>query len=142
MIVSAKGRYALRVMVSLAKSEGRVVPLKEIAQNEAIPHKFLENIMTELAKAGLVEGSRGKNGGYRLTRPPERYTVAEILNVTELSFAQTGCSHTGSSGGGCAEKDDGGCPRADVCPTLPMWQAFDETVNEFFSRYTLESLIK
>ena len=62
MIVSAKGRYALRVMVYLAKSEGRVVPLKEIAANEAIPHKFLENIMTELAKAGLVEGSRGKNG--------------------------------------------------------------------------------
>lgn len=142
MIVSAKGRYALRVMVYLAKKGQSVVPLKEIAKTETIPYKFLENIMTELAKAGLVESMRGKNGGYRLTRAPQEYTVAEILNVTEASFASTGCSNAGTAGGSCAEKDENGCPRAEVCPTLPMWKAFDETVNAFFSQYTLESLIK
>lgn len=141
MMISAKGRYALRVMVELAKNGEEFVSLKEISQQESIPHKFLENIMTELAKAGLVESSRGKNGGYRLTRPPKDYTVAEILSVTEVSFAAVGCSETGSVGSGCSETNEQGCSRADVCPTLPMWKALDETVNAFFEQYTLESLL-
>lgn len=141
MIISAKGRYALRSMVELAKNGENFTSLKEITQKEAIPHKFLENVMTELAKAGLVESTRGKNGGYRLTRAPKDYTVAEILNVTELSFATVGCSETDSSGAGCSETDEKGCPRASVCPTLPMWKALDETVNSFFEQYTLESLL-
>ena len=142
MIISAKGRYALRAMVELAKNGENFTSLKEIAVRESIPHKFLENVMTELAKAGLVESTRGKNGGYRLTRPPKEYTVAEILGVTEVSFAAVGCSETDSAGGGCSESGANGCARAGVCPTLPMWKALDETVNAFFRQYTLESLLQ
>ncbi len=141
MIISAKGRYALRAMVILAQNGENFSSLKEIAVTEKIPHKFLESVMTELAKAGLVESSRGKNGGYRLTRKPQDYTVAEILRVTEISFASVGCSETDSSGTGCSETDSEGCSRAHCCPTLPMWRALDETVNAFFEKYTLESLL-
>lgn len=141
MIVSAKGRYALRVMIVLANNGNKYASLKDIAKDEKIPHKFLENIMTELAKAGLVESSRGKSGGYRLSRKPEDYTVAEILKVTEISFASVGCSETGNAGSGCSETDESGCTRAGICPTLPMWKALDETVNTFFGQYTLKSFL-
>lgn len=137
MIISAKGRYALRVMVELAKCGNAYVSLKDIAEQESIPHKFLENIMTELVKAGLVESVRGKKGGYRLTRPPKDYTVADILCVTEAPFSVVGCTASDLAHSG--EKD--GCPRAQTCPTLPMWKALDETVTEFFKQYTLESLL-
>ncbi len=128
-------------MVILAQNGEIFSSLKEIASEEKIPHKFLESVMTELAKAGLVESSRGKNGGYRLTRKPEEYTVAEILRITEVSFASVGCSETNNAGAGCSETDSEGCARANVCPTLPMWRALDETVNSFFENYTLGSLL-
>lgn len=132
MIVSAKGRYALRVMIVLAaRGKGEPVPLKELSDEEDIPHKFLEQIMTELAKAGLVESARGKNGGYRLTRPASDYTAAEILRVTETSFAAASCT---------AEEAD--CPRAEKCPTLPLWQALDDAVDGVLKKYTLEDLSK
>lgn len=132
MIVSAKGRYALRVMISLAAKGGNeTVSLKELAAGEEIPHKFLETIMTELAKAGLVESARGKNGGYRLTRAPSLCTAADILRVTETSFAAAACTH-----------EDADCPRAEKCPTLPMWRALDEAVDGVLTRYTLEDLVK
>lgn len=142
MIVSAKGRYALRIMIYLAKSSGSVVPLKAMAKAEAIPHKFIENIMTELVKAGLVESTRGKNGGYRLTRPSTEYTVAQILSVTEMPFTYVGCPNVSSAENDCVETNKNECPRAEFCPTLPMWKALDETLNKFFSQYTLESLTK
>lgn len=127
MIVSTKGRYALRIMTALAGKE-EFSSLKEIAQDEGIPHKYSENIMTALAKAGLVEGSRGKNGGYKLTRKPSEYTLAEILKTTETSFAVSSCT--------------GECERAEFCPTQPIWRALDDMVNDFLSRYTLEDLMK
>jgi len=132
MIISAKGRYALRAMIALAENGTEFSSLKEIAKTEDIPHKFLENVMTELTKAGLVESSRGKMGGYRLTRTPAEYTVADILEVTELSFSAVECTKTG--------KED--CPFSETCPTLPMWRELDETVNAFFRRYTLQSFLK
>ncbi len=129
MIISAKGKYALRVMIALAaRKGGRPVPLKELAAEEEIPRKFLEQIMTELAKAGLVKSVRGKNGGFLLTRPPQTYTAAEILHVTETSLAAAECSGSGE------------CPRADVCPTLPMWRALDEAMDELLKKYTLAEL--
>ena len=134
MIVSTKGSYALRIMTELA---GRSEPasLKELALKQGIPHKYSENIMTELAKAGLVLSSRGKAGGYRLARRPEEYTVAEILRVTETSITAVSCTDT------CTEENETACPHAGVCPTLPMWRALEETVNEFFTRYTLADLL-
>lgn len=130
MIVSAKGRYALRVMIALAaRKRGSPVPLKELAAEEEIPRKFLEQIMTELAKAGLVESARGKNGGYLLTRSPEECTAADILHVTETSLASAECTGNGD------------CPRAKICPTLPMWKALDEAMDELLKKYTLADLL-
>lgn len=127
MTVSAKGRYALRVMAELAKSEG-YRSLKDIAAEQDIPHKYAENIMTSLVKAGFIEATRGKNGGYRLARSPEEYTVAEILAQTESSMTAAACT-----GADC-------CPRACSCTTLPIWKGLDDTVNEYLSRYTLADL--
>ncbi len=132
-MISTKGRYALRVMVALAENRtDGYVSLKKIAEEEVIPHKYLESIMTALAKAALVEGSRGKSGGYRLSRPPERYTVLEILQTTETSLSSVSCTENGGNG----------CRRADGCPTLPMWRELDKTVKEFFSAYSLADLVK
>ncbi len=132
MIVSAKGRYALRVMIALAARGGtKPAPLKELAAEEEIPYKFIEGIMTELVKAGLVESVRGKNGGYRLTRPPEECTAADILRVTESSFAAAECAGK-----------DADCPRAQTCPTLPMWRALDEAMEALLKKYTLLELAK
>lgn len=131
MIVSTKGRYAIRVMLALAERGNEFVSLKEVAADQEIPHKYTESIMTLLVKAGLVEGSRGKNGGYRLSRPPEDYTAAEILKVTETSFSAVSCT----------ESEVNTCPRAARCPTLPMWRALDETVMNFLSGYTLADLL-
>ena len=90
MIVSTKGRYALRVMVCLAqKAPGEYIPLKEIAEAEHISQKYLEAIMTTLSKAGFVDAVHGKGGGYRLNRSPEGYTIGSILKLTEgLSCSQ------------------------------------------------------
>ena len=128
MIVSTRGEYALRLMVALAGKED-FSPLREISLANNIPHKYAENIMTALVKAELVEGSRGKYGGYRLNRPPEAYSVAEILETIESSFSVTSCSK------------DGSCPHADTCSTLPIWRGLDETVHAYLSRYTLKDLI-
>lgn len=88
MMVSSRGRYALRVMADLAENEknGAFIPLKEIAEREELSLKYLESIMTTLSKAGLVEGAHGKGGGYRLKRKPEEYRVSEILKLTEGSL--------------------------------------------------------
>lgn len=131
MIVSAKGRYALRVMIALAaRGNHEPVPLKQLAAEEEIPYKFLESIMCELTKADLVESARGKNGGYRLTRPPEECSAADILRVTETSFAAAAC--TGK---------DADCPRAEKCPTLPMWRALDLAVDDLLKKYSLKDFI-
>lgn len=99
MMVSSRGRYALRVMADLAENEknGAFIPLKEIAEREELSLKYLESIMTTLSKAGLVEGAHGKGGGYRLKRKPEEYRVSEILKLTEGSLAPVSCVE-----GGCA----------------------------------------
>ena len=88
MIVSTKGRYALRVMVNFAqRGREEYIPLKEIAESEGISQKYLESIMTTLSKAGFVDAVHGKGGGYRLNRTPEEYTVGSILKLTEGSLA-------------------------------------------------------
>ena len=88
MIVSTKGRYALRVMVCFAQRGGNeYIPLKEIAESEGISQKYLESIMTTLSKAGFVDAVHGKGGGYRLNRPPEEYTIGSILKLTEGSLS-------------------------------------------------------
>ena len=132
MIVSTKGRYALRVMVYLAQhSDSDFTPLKEIAESEGISQKYLESIMSTLSKANFVDAVHGKGGGYRLNRPPEGYTIGGILKLTEGSLATVSCTTQGPSA----------CSRSTCCSTLPMWERLDKMIDEFFEGITLEDLL-
>ena len=132
MLVSTKGRYALRVMVDLAEHQaaGRI-SLKEIAQRQEISEKYLESIIRTLVKAKVVESLRGKGGGYRLTKKPEQYTVGEILRLTEGSLAPVAC----------LDGDCKGCSRSDECPTLGVWKNLDKLINDYLDGVTLDTLV-
>ena len=133
MIVSTKGRYALRVMVRFALHGGEeYIPLKQIAEEESISQKYLESIMTTLSKAGFVDAVHGKGGGYRLNRTPGEYTVGSILKLTEGSLATVSCTTQGASA----------CSRSTCCQTLPMWERLDRMVDDFFEGITLADLLK
>ena len=132
MIVSTKGRYALRVMVCFAqRGGGEYIPLKEIAEAEGISQKYLESIMTTLSKAGFVDAVHGKGGGYRLNRPPEEYTVGSILKLTEGSLASVSCTTQGPAA----------CSRSTCCQTKPMWDKLDAMIDDFFEGITVADLL-
>lgn len=127
MIVSSRGRYALRVMVALAqRREEGFIPLKEIAESEGISRKYLESIMTILSKADFVDASHGKNGGYRLNRPVEGYTVGDILRLTEGDLSPVSC--------------DASCERN--CHSRAMWVKLGNMIDEFFDGITLAQLME
>jgi len=133
MIVSTKGRYALRVMLSFAQRGGDdYVPLKEIAESEGISQKYLESIMTILSKAGFVDAVHGKGGGYRLNRSPAEYTVGSILKLTEGSLAPVSCTTQGAAA----------CSRSTCCQTLPMWERLEKMIDDFFEGITLADLLR
>ena len=133
MIVSTKGRYALRVMVYFVlHGDGTYIPLKEIAEAEDISQKYLESIMTTLSKAGFVDAVHGKGGGYRLNRKPEEYTVGSILKLTEGSLNTVSCTTQGPNPG----------TRATCCHPWPMWEKLDKMVDDFFESVTLADLLE
>lgn len=133
MMVSTKGRYALRVMLDLAehRNEG-YIRLQDIAQRQEISEKYLEGIIVVLSKAGFVDALRGKGGGYRLNRDPEAYTVGSILKLTEGSLAPVAC----------LEGTPNRCARAGHCATLPMWEKLDKMIDDFFEGITLQQLLQ
>lgn len=131
MIVSTKGRYALRVMIDLAEHQAeRYVPLKEVAARQDISEKYLENILKVLVQNGFLEGLRGKGGGYRLTRSPDQYTVAEILLLTEGSLAPVSCLTPGAPA----------CERMANCRTYTMWKGLNDLIADYFGKITLSDL--
>ena len=132
MIVSTKGRYALRVMVDLARRGEEYVPLKEIAEAENISQKYLESIMTALSKGGFVDAVHGKGGGYRLNRSPDKYTIGSILKLTEGSLAAVSCTTQGPAA----------CSRSECCQTKPMWDKLDKMIDDFFEGITVADLLK
>lgn len=133
MLISTRGRYALRVMIDLAEHQGEgYIPLKEIARRQEISEKYLENIIKLLVKGGLLSGVRGKGGGYRLTRPPERYTVYAILRLTEDSLAPVAC----------LDEDAAPCPRSAQCHTLSLWQGLDGVIRDYLTGVTLAGLTR
>lgn len=133
MKISTRGRYALRVMVDLAEQqEGVLIPLKDVAARQEISRKYLESIASILSKAGLIEGAHGRGGGYKLTRSPADYTVAEILRLTEGDLAPVSC----------LEGSVNECSRAGGCRTLPMWSEFSKLVNDYFEGITIADLAK
>lgn len=132
MMVSSKGRYALRVMMELAgRDPEQFTPLKDIATDLNLSQKYLESIMTTLSKAGLVDALHGKGGGYRLNRPVEKYTVGSILSLTESSMAPVSCLEGGENV----------CQEASGCKTLPMWTELNRIVDEYLNSVTLASLL-
>lgn len=132
MLVSTKGRYALRVMIDLAEHRSEEhIPLKVIAQRQDISEKYLESIIKLLVKAKLLNGVRGKGGGYRLTKAPEQYTVGSILRLTEASMAPVAC----------VEPNSEVCPRAAECRTLSLWRGLDKVINDYLDSVTLADLM-
>lgn len=133
MLISTKGRYALRVMIDLAEhqSEG-FVPLKVIAERQEISEKYLESIIKLLVKARLLTGLRGKGGGYKLTKAPEQYTVGAILRLTEESLAPVACLEPGADA----------CSRAAECRTLALWKGLDKVITDYLDSVTVADLTR
>lgn len=131
-MISTKGRYALRVMIDLAQHEEKGnIPLKDIAERQGISKKYLESIVKELVKGGLLNGISGKGGGYHLCRRPEEYSIGDILDLVEPSLPPVAC----------LADDAASCPRAGSCSTLPMWKEYDEMVHHFFHSKKLSDLV-
>lgn len=130
MMVSTKGRYALRIMVDLAENQdGGPVSLKDIAERENIGIKYLEIIVSSLNKNGLLKSVRGKNGGYMLNREPREYTISSILNAAEGSLAPVACV------------GDGDCEQQSSCKTYTLWKELDDVIEDFLSSKTLQDIL-
>ena len=133
MLISTKGRYAMRIMIDLARhKQDGYVPLNEIAQRQGMSEKYLEAIIKVLVTNNMVTGLRGKKGGYKLCKPPAEYTAWDIISIMENDFCAVAC----------LAPDAPACERADQCATLPMWKDFNANLQNFFQRYTLEKLAK
>lgn len=133
MMISTRGRYALRVMVDLAENQhDGLVTLKEVAERQEISEKYLESIAKELARSGLLESLRGKGGGYRLARNAEDIPVLDVLLLMEGSLAPVACLQEGAKP----------CPRASGCRTLPLWQGLDRVVKDYLNRFSVGDLMK
>ena len=133
MIVSTRGRYALRVLLDLAEHRSAAyIPMKDVTARQGISQKYIEQIMPVLVKAGFVEGVHGKGGGYRLARAPEDCPVGEILRLTEGDLAPVACLSCGAAP----------CERSADCRTIGMWTRFNEITNEYFDAISLADLLR
>ena len=131
MLISTRGRYALRVMIDLAEhSNGEYIAMKEVAARQEISLKYLERILPILVKEKLIEGVHGKHGGYRLTRKPSEYKVGEILRLTEGNLAPVTCVE-------CEDEEQ----QKGEERTISMWEEIDKIVNDYFDSKTIEDLM-
>lgn len=132
MLISTKGRYALRVMIDIAEHpEEGYIPLKRVSARQDVSEKYLESILKILVKNGFLKGMRGKGGGYKLSLPPEKCSVQQILKLTEESIAPVACLEEGRSP----------CPRADECRTLPLWKGIDKAISDYLQGIMLADLL-
>ena len=134
MKISTKGRYALRLMLDVAlNSNGSAVPLRDVAQRQEISDKYLEQIVTQLSRAGLVRSVRGAGGGYLLTRDPAEYTVGEILRTLEGNLAPVSC----------VDQDDVcRCGRTEQCVAVDVWREIQAAVSNVVDNITLADLVE
>ena len=133
MLISTKGRYALRIMIDLAEHQtDDFISLREIAQRQEISEKYLESIIRMLVKAKVVDSLRGKGGGYRLKKDPDQYTVGSILRLTEESLAPVSC----------LEQNAEPCPRSGQCRTLNLWQGLDKVIHDYLESVTIADLME
>ena len=132
MLVSTKGRYALRVMIDLAEhANGEYIPMKEVAERQDVSLKYLERILPALIKGGLIEGLHGKGGGYRLTKAPDECSVWEILCLAEGDLVPVPCLHNGTAP----------CERSAECRTLPLWENYYNMTKNYFSSISIADLM-
>ena len=132
-MISTRGRYALRVMIDIAENgNGNYIRLDEIAKRQEISEKYLESILVLLTRGGLLEGLRGKGGGYKLTKEPSEYTLGSILRLTEGTLAPVACLKDGA-----AE-----CQKSANCKTLPVWKELYGVVSGYLDGKTLADLIE
>lgn len=133
MIISTRGRYALRVMLDLAENgSGEYIAMKKIAERQGISLKYLERILPVLTQNGIVEGLHGKGGGYRLTRKPDEYKIGEILRLTEGDLAPVSC----------LECNAAPCEKRHECKTLPMWTKLHDMICDYLDSVTLSDLLE
>lgn len=133
MLISSKGRYAMRVLLDLAEnSDGRLIPLRDIAARQNISQKYLESIMTLLSKNGFVEAMHGKGGGYRLCKAPSEYMAGDILRLTEGTLAPVMC----------LEEDAKACERAESCKTLPLWTGLNRVISDYLDHVSLADILE
>ncbi|MCI9616486.1 MAG: RrF2 family transcriptional regulator [Eubacterium sp.] len=132
MMISTKGRYALRVMIDLAQNgDENFVSLKDVAERQNISMKYLEMIVSMLNKGNMVRSQRGKMGGYKLAKTPSEYTVGEILKLTEGTLAPVMCLEEGAEV----------CERAKDCVTLPLWKELNHIIDKYLDSVTLDDVI-
>ena len=130
--ISTKGRYALRLMLDLAENQNNgYVALKDIAERQDISKKYLEQIVPMLNKSGVLRTTRGFQGGYMLAKAPDKYTVGDILRITEGSLAPVVC----------LDYEPNTCEKCEICPTLPMWQGLYKTITDYLDSITLQDII-
>ena len=133
MLISTRGRYAIRVLLDLAEHQNDgYIAMKAVAERQGLSLKYIQAIMPTLSKNKLIEGVHGKGGGYRLNRAPEEYTVGSVLKLTEGSLATVSCTTQGPAA----------CARSTCCHTLPMWEQLDKLVDDFFEGITIADLLK
>lgn len=133
MKVSTKGRYALRLMIDLAEHDsGDYIPLRDISERQGISVKYLEQIVTQLSRAGFLRSVRGAQGGYRLSRRPENYTIGEILRITEGDLAPIAC----------LSDETVRCPRKSECATIGFWKGLRRVINDYVDSVTLEQMVE
>lgn len=131
MKISSKGRYALRMMIDIAQhNTGEWISLKDISERQGISVKYLEQIVTNLTKSGLLISSRGAQGGYMLAKSPDKYTVGQILRAVEGNLAPVACLET----------DVNQCERLSICPTIGFWEGFYNVINNYVDSVTLQDL--
>lgn len=131
MLISSKGRYAIRVMIDLAEnSKGEFIPLKDIAVRQGISQKYMESIMTLLSKNDFVEAVHGKGGGYRLNKSASEYKIGDILRLTEGTLAPVSCLEEGAKP----------CERADSCKTLKLWSGLNEVISDYLDNISIADL--
>jgi Rrf2 family protein len=133
MMVSTRGRYALRVIIDLAENTGDGhVPMREVAERQGLSLKYLERILPLLVSANLVEGVHGKGGGYRLSKDPSKISVGEVLRITEGDIAPVAC----------LENNAAACEHINDCRTLPVWKGLNDRINEYLDSVSIADLMK
>lgn len=131
MIISTKGRYALRIMIDIAMhGEEGPVSLHAISDRQKLSVKYLEQIVSPLTKAGYLKSVRGAQGGYVLAKELESVTAGDILRAGEGNLAPVACLAT-----------DEVCPRSDECVTLPFWRGLDDAITSYIDSVTLADLV-